>query len=81
MRQMNHNHNLFWFAWFCLYTTVKCARNVASSFLHLKKNALDLMDFKKKTNQPKKKESTCNSRQIILQASAVPIKADVFFFL
>lgn len=58
MRQMNHNHNLFWFAWFCLYTTVKCARNVASSFFfHKKKNALDLMDFggRKKTLKTKQK--------------------------
>lgn len=33
MRKINHKNELFWFAWFCLYTTIRCARNVASSFL------------------------------------------------
>lgn len=41
------------------------------------KNALDLMDLKQTNKQ--KKDPTCNSRQIILQASAVPIKADIIF--
>lgn len=40
------------------------------------------MDFggeKKNPQNKTEKNQTCNSRQIILQASAVPIKADIFF--
>lgn len=49
MSKINRNHE---FIWFCVYRTVRCARNVASSFVFKKnkqktQNALDLIDFKK----------------------------------
>lgn len=71
MSQINHDHNLFWFAWFLFIHHGEMCKE-CRKFIFTLKNALDFMNFKK--------DPTCNKKKKYLTGISCPYKSGLLFF-